>query len=225
MKISAYFSKKLPKEPRERFLELEKLGYAPVYTLYQEHGDRVVCLDENYQYPGLEAFIEEQAHGDAVVARRPGLYIGVKTADCVPILLWDETAGVCAAVHAGWRGTALGVACKTAEVMQSRFQAAPGRIQAAIGPCVCQKCFETHRDVPDAMPDWAGGCIAPLGGEKFLADLPAINRLWLERAGVTRVDMPKACTACSPELYWSHRRHGAERGLQVSLIGIIPPGC
>jgi len=232
--VQTYFSQKLPKVPQERFLALEKLGYAPVYTLWQEHGDNVVCLDGQYEHPGLDVFMEEQAHGDAVIVSRPGLYAGVKTADCVPILLWDETAGVCAAVHAGWRGTALGIVYKTAMLMRERFHAAPGRLRAAIGPCICKDCFETHRDVPDAMPEWARGSgqwirdsgqlgtgdAASSRGAKYHVDLPGINRLWLERAGVGQVAMPEACTACQPEIYWSHRRHGKDRGLQVSLVGL-----
>lgn len=223
MKATTFFSKKLPKDPRDRFSELERMGYAPLYTLYQEHGDDVICLPAPYAHPGTEKLISEQAHGDAIVTNQPGLYVGVKTADCVPILLWDETAGVCAAVHAGWRGTALGILYKTVETMSREFGAVPERIEASIGPCICKKCFETHRDVPDALPKWAEPCITPLGSEKFLVDLANINRLWLNRAGVTKITMPPACTACDPETYWSHRRHGSERGLQVSLVGITSP--
>ncbi len=218
-KISTYFSKKLPRDPRERYFALENLGYSPIFTLYQDHGDEIVCLRKPYAHPGLDALIENQPHGDALITDQPGLWIGVKTADCVPILLWDETAGVVAAVHAGWRGTAKNIAGKTARVMREDFSAT--RIHAAIGPCICAHCFETGEDVPDAMPPEAFDYVTMTAPGRFMVDLPGINAALLRQAGVLAVIMPEACTSCDHETYWSHRKHGQDRGLQVSLIGIV----
>jgi hypothetical protein len=220
MTITTHFSKKLPAEPRERFVALEQQGYAPLFTLLQQHGDTIVRLRKPYTYPGLDALIANQPEGDAIVTNQPGLYIGVKTADCVPILLWDARAGVVAAVHAGWRGTALNIAGKTVGVMQNEFGAR--EIHAAIGPCICQRCFVTRSDVPESMPAFSGEYfVLCLAAGQFLVDLPAINTSLLQRAGVYSVSPPPACTCCSPDVYWSHRKHGTERGLQVSLIGMV----
>lgn len=218
-KIRIYFSKKLPRDPSERFFALEQLGYAPVFTLYQDHGDEIVRLKKPYTHPGLDALIENQPHGDALITDQLGLWIGVKTADCVPILLWDETAGVVAAAHAGWRGTAKNIAGKTARAMREDFSAT--RISAAIGPCICAHCFETGEDVPDAMPPEVFDYITMIAPGRFMVDLPGINAALLRQAGVLNVTMPEACTACDPKTYWSHRKHGQERGLQVSLIELV----
>ena len=215
-KVITHFSGKLPAGPRERFCALAELGYSPLFTLLQRHGDTVVRLRRPYVYPGLDALIADQPEGDAVVTDQPGLFIGVKTADCVPVLLWDEAAGVTAAVHAGWRGTALHIADKTVRVMRDEFGAR--EIRAAIGPCICQNCFVTRGEVPEAMTDMPQ-YITRIGDDQYLVDLPGINTALLREAGVLDVEAPSGCTVCGPERYWSHRKHGADRGLQVSLIG------
>ncbi|MCL2083098.1 MAG: polyphenol oxidase family protein [Oscillospiraceae bacterium] len=219
MRILTHFSEKLPSDPAERFSALEKQGFVPLYTLYQEHTDRVVEINTPFVPPVPEAMMSEQAHGDAIVTNQPGFFIGVKTADCVPILLWNERASVIGAVHAGWRGTALGIAEKAVAVMQDKFVA--GKISAKIGACICPDCFVTHADVPDSMPEWANDYIRPAGGGRFKVDLPGINRLWLAKAGVGDIAGPECCTSCNHEIYWSHRQHGKERGLQINLIGIL----
>lgn len=218
MNITTYFSKKLPPDPLERFSALEALGYAPLLTLCQQHGDTVIRLRKPYTYPGLDALIANQPEGDALITDQSGLYIGVKTADCVPILLHDEQAGVVAAVHAGWRGTALDIAGKTVRVMREEFGAS--EITARIGPCVCKHCYVTRGDVPEVMPQLAHTFIEQFEPDQYHVDLPAINAVLLRNAGVYDISTPTVCTACDPDIYWSHRRHGAKRGLQVSLIGI-----
>ncbi|MDR1691905.1 MAG: polyphenol oxidase family protein [Oscillospiraceae bacterium] len=217
-KITRFFSEKLPRDSRERFHALDSLGFTPVFTLRQEHGDTVVRLRKPYRFPGIDALIASQPRGDSVVTDQPGLYVGVKTADCVPILLWDEEAGVVAAAHAGWRGTAKNIAGKTIAIMRDEFGAK--NISAAIGPCICAHCFETDEDVPDVMPPEAFDFITGISPGRFTVDLPGINAALLRQAGVAGVALPPACTACNPEVYWSHRKHKNDRGLQVSLIGI-----
>ena len=220
MNIITHFSGKLPADARERYDALAGLGYAPLFTAYQQHGDNIIRLRKPYTYPGLDALIEDQPKGDAIVTDQPGLFVGVKTADCVPILLWDEAAGVLAAVHAGWRGTAVNIAGKTVRVMQREFGAHD--IQAAIGPCICQNCFVTRSDVPEAITGQTG-YITQIGDDQFQVDLRGINTALLQNAGVTINYQLSTinCTCCDPEAYWSHRKHGSERGLQVSLIGNV----
>jgi len=197
---------------------LAELGYSPLFTLFQQHGDTIIRLRRPFVCPDFDTLIADQPNGDAIVTNQPGLFIGVKSADCVPVLMRDEKAGVVAAVHAGWRGTALEIAGKTAAVMREEFGAE--EIHAAIGPCICEKCFVTKSDVPEAMPPWAAAYITQISPEQYTVDLPAINAEMLRNAGVLSIEMPPACTCCNPDVYWSHRAHGSERGLQVSLIGI-----
>lgn len=197
---------------------LADAGYSPLFTLFQQHGDAIIRLRRPFVCPDFDTLIENQPNGDAVVTDRPGFFIGVKSADCVPVLMYDGKAGAVAAVHAGWRGTALEIAGKTAAVMREEFGAE--EIRAAIGPCICRKCFVTKGDVPEAMPSLAGEFIERIAPDRYHVDLAGINAAMLRKNGVLSVEVPPACTCCNPGTYWSHRAHGSERGLQVSLIGI-----
>ena len=127
------------------------------------------------------------------------------------------------ACHAGWRGTALGIAAKTVREMQRIFGCDPTDIRAAIGPAIGQCCFETDGDVPAALHAALGDETEPYitwNGRKYHIDLKAINALWLRKSGVTQIDVSGDCTACRTDLYWSHRKHGGERGSQIAMISL-----
>ena len=97
------------------------------------------------------------------------------------------------------------------------FATIPGLIGPAIGPC----CFETDADVPRALRDALGRAAEPYitrRGQKWHVDLKGVNARWLEKAGVTQIDVCPDCTACRPDLYWSHRRMGQARGAQIAMI-------
>ena len=218
MIVKTFFSKKLPADPLERFAALERAGYSPVYTVWQEHGTDAAVLRAPFVCPSPAELTANQPRADIIVTNQPGLWIGVKTADCVPVLLRDESAGVVAAVHAGWRGTALGIVKIAADIMAREFGASPANMRAAMGPCICKACFETRGDVPAALPPGFSEHITDDGDGRFHVDLPGINAAMLKSVGVTDIAMPPACTCCDPETYWSHRKHGNDRGLQVSLV-------
>ena len=158
---------------------------------------------------------------DALITNEPGVGLVIFTADCTPILLHDPVTGAVGAVHAGWRGTAAGIAKKCVEAMVAEYGCNPADIHAAIGPNIGQCCFETDKDVPDAL-------IAALGSEaeefievwdgKYHPDLKEINGLWLEKAGVKNIEISISCTACRPDRFWSHRVTHGERGSQGAII-------
>ena len=158
---------------------------------------------------------------DALITNDPGVALVVFTADCTPILLHDPVTGAVGAAHAGWRGTAAGIAAKTVEAMVREFGCAPGDIHAAIGPNIGFCCFETDRDVPEAMVKALGTAAEPFirpQGDKYYVNLKEINALWLRRAGVEDIEISDACTVCRPDLYWSHRVTRGERGAQGAII-------
>ena len=167
---------------------------------------------------------------DALVTQEPGLSLMVFSADCIIILLHDPVTESIGAVHAGWRGTALDLPAKTALEMGRLFGARPENLRAAIGAGVGPCCFETHGDVPEAMAAAFGAgadpYMAPLADRpgKWSVDLKAINAWRLREAGVPaeHIDVSPLCTACRPDLYWSHRRMGDRRGVQGALIGLRP---
>ena len=160
---------------------------------------------------------------DAMVTDVPHLPLVVFSADCNVILLYDPVRRAIGACHAGWRGTALGIAAKTVAEMVRLFGCDSGDLRAAIGPAIGPCCFETDADVPDALRAALGEDASPYitwNGRKYHIDLKAVNALWLQKAGVTAIDICGHCTACRPDLYWSHRKQGSARGSQISMISL-----
>ncbi|MCI8524710.1 MAG: peptidoglycan editing factor PgeF [Oscillospiraceae bacterium] len=159
---------------------------------------------------------------DGLVTDDPGVALAVFSADCCTVLLQDMRLGAVGAVHAGWRGTALGVVRTAVEAMAERFGSRPADIRAAVGPCIDRCCFETRSDVPEAMLAALGPGARPAiddhGNGTYHVDLKDLNLTWLRRAGVRRVETCPFCTACQPDRFWSHRRTGGERGSLASVI-------
>lgn len=161
---------------------------------------------------------------DGLVTDQPGVCLTVFSGDCIPLLFYDPVRRCAAAAHAGWRGTAAGVAAKTVEAMAQSYGCAPDNILAAIGPGISPCCFETHADVPDGLRAGLGAdaeaFIRPLVGGKFRVDLKGANRRWLEQAGLTpdHIALCPACTACDLDTFWSHRVQGNDRGSMAAMI-------
>ena len=146
----------------------------------------------------------------------------------VPILLYDPHRRCIAAAHAGWRGTASGIAARAAEKMVADYGCDPAHILAAIGPGIGPCCFETHVDVPEGLRSGLGtdaeDFIRPLpGGEKYQVDLKGANRRWLERTGLLpeHIALCPACTACRLDTFWSHRVQGQRRGSMAAMIQLL----
>ena len=199
----------------------EHLGFDPgrLVLSSQTHSDTVTRVTSAHWGAGLTQ--PPLPACDALITDTPGTTLVVFTADCTPILLWDSRTGAIGAVHAGWRGTAANIAGKTVEAMVRFFGTNPADLRAAIGPNIGSCCFETDRDVPEALLAAYGSAAAPFirqRGEKFFPDLKKINALALEQAGVTMPDVSTDCTACQPDRFWSHRITGGNRGSQGARI-------
>ncbi len=158
---------------------------------------------------------------DALITNDPGVALTIFTADCTPILLWDAVTGAVGAAHAGWRGTAMDIAGKTVKKMAEAFGCDAKNIRAAIGPNIGPCCFETDKEVPDAMLQTFGEAakesICPLDG-KYYVNLKAINALALRRAGVIKIAISEECTMCQHHRFWSHRYTRGDRGSQGAII-------
>ena len=158
---------------------------------------------------------------DGLLCNTPGIPLVVFSADCNVILLHDPVHRAIAAVHAGWRGTALGIAAKAVQEMHAQFGSDPADICAAIGPAIAKCCFETDDDVTQALRQALGDSVEPYmtkNGAKWHIDLKAVNALWLRREGLTRIDISDLCTMCRTDLFWSHRKMGDARGVQAAVI-------
>ncbi len=161
----------------------------------------------------------ELGEGDALITATPGLWLEVRTADCVPILLVDTELRVIAAIHAGWRGTAAKIAVETISHMSRQFGTQPGNLRAVIGPSIGPCCFEVGPEVAAIFPQ---ECVQPLAtGEKAHLDLVTANRLQLAAAGVPdrQLEALRLCTVCLPDQFHSFRRDKGS-GRMVSAIRI-----
>jgi len=169
----------------------------PVW-LRQVHGAQVVDADAHPELP----------HADASVASRTGTVCAIQLADCIPVLFADRTGSVVAAAHAGWRGLAAGVIANTVQAMVARG-AASGDILAYIGPGIGPDAFEVGADVYAAFTvqdDEAVHAFRPKAEGKWMADLHALVRRALTRAGVTRLYGEPSCTVSDPARFYSYRR-------------------
>ena len=190
----------------------------------QVHRDDVRLCKADDAGKGL--FRERDYKADALITAERDLPLVVFSADCGTVLLHDPDAGCVGAVHAGWRGCAAGIVEKTVREMVRLLGARPERILAALGPCIGKCCFETDSDVPEAMRTSALGAEAEpyleRRGEKWHVDLAGLNRQWLLCAGVApdHIDVCGLCTACRPDLFWSHRKMGEARGVQAAVISL-----
>ena len=161
---------------------------------------------------------------DGLVTDVEGLTLTVFSADCLPILFYDPVRRCIAAVHAGWRGTAAGIAAEAVHAMIERYGCRKEHIHAAVGPGISNCCFETTADVPTALREHLGSaaeaCITDHQNGKFHVDLKKANTIWLEQAGLARenIAVSDACTACDLETFWSHRRTGTVRGSMAAMI-------
>ena len=167
--------------------------------------------------------MQDYDSADALITDETDIPLVVFSADCNVILLHDPVRRAIGAAHAGWRGTALGIAAKAVRAMADAYGCDPSDIRAAVGPAIGPCCFETDGDVPQAMRAALGAAAEPYieqRGAKWHVDLKGINAHWLRADGVEQIDVCAHCTACRPDLYWSHRRMGNARGAQIAMIAL-----
>ena len=162
---------------------------------------------------------------DGLVTNEPGLALICYTADCVPVLLCDQSHGVIAAVHCGWRSSAADILANALDAMCA-LGASPSATAAAIGPAISRCCFEVGGEVVEAIDRYLGGDItglyAPAEGRegKYFLDLKGANARRLAQLGLPAeaIAVSDDCTFCLPEKYWSHRYTNGRRGNQGGLI-------
>ena len=158
---------------------------------------------------------------DALVTNLKGVALAINTADCVPILLAEENAGVIAAAHSGWRGTFGNIAGKTVQKMVE-LGASPLRIKAYIGPSICWECFEVGNDVVLKFRQVFGYNRDILKFKHFKShiDLQEACRQQLVKAGVVNnnITLSGICSHCNPKQYFTARTHGIKSGRTASII-------
>lgn len=162
--------------------------------------------------------------GDALIVSEPGNLVGIRTADCIPILLADPVRRVVAAVHAGWRGTVANIAGKTVRKITKELGGSAHDLIAAIGPGIGVCCFEVGMDVWEQFWDLFPERMSIGSVDRHYVDLVEANRRQLLEAGIPaeHIDVSGLCTVCSGTgEFHSYRRDRDNSGRMVSAIGIV----
>jgi polyphenol oxidase len=224
-------------ENKRRFQAVLGADDLTLVSLHQIHSDVVRSFDSTPI---------KQCKGDASATNRPGLLLGVRTADCAPVLVVDPNKRVVAAIHAGWRGTLQRIVTKAVGQMQMEFGCRPQDLLAAIGPTIGGCCYEVGTEVASAFAarfanaaeffdqlrtgdepnplQWLN--MMPPGHQpppkKVLLDLSKANRLQLLEAGVgeQNIFVSALCTSCRVDFLFSYRKEHARSGRLLSVIGM-----
>lgn len=212
MELDYAFSRESSRASEESVASALAIDSARLYEVTQVHGNAVVL-------PAGPAQPFRAQSADALVLRRDkseGAAVGVRVADCVPILVGDLATGDCAAIHAGWRGIVAGVA-------KAAFaHLGDGPKRAAIGPCIGVCCFEVSRDVGAEIAGATDRGIVHVvsAPDKVKVDLRAAARVQLRSLGLADDDIDDVggCTRCDAERFHSYRRDGEASGRMLGVI-------
>ncbi len=194
----------------ENYSRLSKtFNLSKIITPKQEHTDNIVVLNKESDLNALYV-------ADGFITAEKGITIGVFTADCVPVLLYDDNKKVIAAIHSGWRGTTKKIAAKAVKIMKEEFGCQS--IVAAIGPSIGKCCFEIGEDTKKVF-DTTHPHLSHLTkeyGSKFKSDVAGFIEADLTEAGIKQIDRSDLCTYCSNDLFFSHRH--TDKGRQCAFI-------
>ena len=212
-------------ENRRRFLKLFP-GTRALAGCWQVHGSDVRLVQTASDAKPAEDASGETIYCDAIVSDALGVLAGVKTADCVPILLGDPVTGAYAAIHAGWRGTLARVALKGLEQMRREYGAEAENVIVAIGPAAGACCYEVGTEVIDAFNTefpQEQNLFTPTREGHACVDLLCANRNQLTGAGVRSENIFTAplCTMCRTDLFFSYRREKNVYGKVGRLMSVI----
>jgi YfiH family protein len=203
---------------RNRELLADALGLpaGAIKTVHQVHGSDVHVLRDADETRPDEGY-------DAIVTDIRGAAVGVLTADCVPVLLYDPRARAVAAVHAGWSGTVKAIAGMAVQEMSASYGTRPQDVLASIGPSIGPCCYEVDEKVVgplrESLVGWWPDLVAPTKDGRWLFDLWKANRLMLVLAGVKpeNISVFSACTACNQDKFYSHRKSGGRAGRMMAI--------
>jgi hypothetical protein len=216
-------------ENRRRFLQL----FDGQYTLaagWQVHGADVRVVHDARDARGPKGARGETEYCDALVTNVPQVLVGVKTADCVPVLLGDARQKAVAAIHAGWRGTLARIVARTIARMRREYDTRPEDVRAAIGPSALACCYEVGGEVIEAFRSGftaeADELFTPTREGHALVDLQRANRNQLIAEGVPaeRIHLAPLCTMCRTDLFFSYRREKHLHGRVGRLMSVIGKG-
>ena len=212
--VTAFFTGKVPGADLPQISKVLGIDAGKIYMPIQKHTDKIAFIESRFS-PLI---------ADALITKEHGVFIGVQVADCVPILLYETTKGIMAAVHAGWRGTAGAILQKTIRAVVDRYNCLEENICIALGPAIRGCCYNVDFDVMHAVSRATGpGDYAVNKAGKYCLDLPRANRCQALSMGVPEknVWLSEDCTFCRPDMYYSYRFAKGTTGRQGAFIGKI----
>jgi YfiH family protein len=212
-------------ENRRRFLKL----FSGAWTLtgcWQVHGAEVRLVTDEQSAQPTPGVAGDDVYCDALVSAAPNVLLGVKTADCVPILIGDPQTGAFAGVHAGWRGTVAAIVIHALQRMADEYKTRAENVRIAIGPAAVECCYEVGADVITAFTErfpQSDSLFTPTREGHARIDLFQANRDQLLSAGVApnRIHTSGLCTMCHTDLFFSYRREKNVQGKVGRLMAVI----
>lgn len=216
-----------PKAVRENHRRFARaVGYNEEKLVFsdQVHTTRIYSVTEKDCGKGITR--ETDIVGiDGLVTDRPGIPLITFYADCVPLFFYDPVRSVVALAHAGWRGTAARIGKVMVEYMMQEYNTRPEDVLCAIGPSICQDCYEVSEDVAEAFrkeftEEQYQDFMRPEGSGKYHLDLWKANQYVLLEAGITKehLEITDICTCCNPDILFSHRASHGKRGNLGAVI-------
>ncbi|ATB26744.1 peptidoglycan editing factor PgeF [Melittangium boletus] len=186
-----------------------------LHTVKQVHGDRVLEAEEG----GGDSLRPTEGEADGVWTERPGHWVGVGTADCVPVLLVDPDRRRVAAIHSGWKGTDARIVARAVEALVARGSRAD-RLLAAVGPCIQRCCYVVSEDLGERFTARFGPEVIHREGAEVRLNLSLAVSRTLRDAGLVaeRVDVLPECTACDAHRFFSHRRDAGRTGRHLNFV-------
>ena len=212
-------------ENRRRFLKLFP-GQWTLAGCWQVHGAEVRVVQSVEDAKPAENTLGETVYCDVIVSAAKGVLAGVKTADCVPILIGDPVTGAFAAVHAGWRGTLATAVIAGVERLAKDYDARPQDLRVAIGASAGPCCYEVGSEVIEAFTSkFADGekLFTPTRPGHAMVDLLMANREQLISTGVKaeRIHTAPICTMCRTDLFFSYRKEKSLHGKVGRLMAVV----
>jgi hypothetical protein len=185
------------------------VGIEKLWTPRQVHQDAIAIVD------AVEPSGEVEA--DAVIVATPGIAVGVRTADCLPLIVADPSGTTACVIHAGRRSTELGITTKAIALMAGRFNCDPSKLMVAIGPGIRRCCYEVDEATATRFHSRCDG-----GSGRYL-DLTAANMRQLASSGVKmeNVEDCRICAACENRSFFSYRKDGKVTGRFITGVMIL----
>lgn len=199
--------------------------------------EQVVCSDQTHTVTVRRVTAEDKGRGifrergytdvDGLITNDPGVVLATFYADCVPLFFVDPVKKAIGLSHSGWRGTVGKIGKVTVEKMTEEFGSDPADLYAAVGPSICQDCYEVSEDVAlqfkEIFPEEDHSLLLlEKGGGKYQLNLWKANACIFLEAGIRkeRILMPGICTCCNPEFLFSHRASKGKRGNLAAFLGL-----